>query len=190
MSNCYVRSDPADPKSPKICTKGFPYPIMDETLIVFPLQSEDERKKYVDQFEENISQSSEEKMDYIDKCKVNYVKIKAILDALAYVQVKKLRSNEPFPLENKLEQLLKASKMTHIQFVINSYALISYITAYMMKANAKISKLLKTAIEEVQTKTNLTQRQKLQSVANCWHNGSEISAQEYVYHLMSMPLSH
>ena len=77
-----------------------------------------------------------------------------------------------------------------IQFLINSYALISYITAYMMKANAKISKLLKTAIEEVQTKTNLTQRQKLQSVANCWQNGSEISAQEYVYHLMSMPLSH
>ena len=117
MSNCYVRSDPADPKSPKICTKGFPYPIMDETLIVFPLQSEDERKKYVDQSEENISQSSEEKMDYIDKCKVNYVKIKAILDALAYVQVKKLRSNEPFPLEYKLEQLLKATKMTHLNYI-------------------------------------------------------------------------
>ena len=59
----------------------------------------------------------------------------------------------------------------------------------MMKANEKISKLMKTAIEDVKTKQNLKHREKLQFLANCWQNGSEISAQECVYHLLSMPLS-
>jgi hypothetical protein len=77
-----------------------------------------------------------------------------------------------------------------IQFVINMFALLSYITAFMMKANEKISKLMKTAIEDVKTKQNLKHREKLQCVANCWQNGSEISAQECFFYLLSMPLSY
>jgi putative transposon-encoded protein len=87
------------------------------------------------------------------------------------------------------EILARHKSNMDVQFVINSYALLSYITAYMMKANEKISKLMKTAIDDVKTKQNLKHREKLQFVANCWQNGSEISAQECVYHLLSMPLS-
>ena len=54
----------------------------------------------------------------------------------------------------------------------------------------KLSKLLQTAIDEVKTKKNLSHKQKLQAIANKWQNGSEISAQECVYHLLSMPLVH
>jgi len=58
-----------------------------------------------------------------------------------------------------------------------------------MKSSAKISKLLQTAIDEVKTATNITHREKLNFVANRWQNGSEISAQECVYHLLSMPFT-
>ena len=221
MGNCYLRTDPNDPNSPRKCTKGFPYPILDESIIVFPLHcndAEDEKKRRKNQddpLEKGRWKSNEEKKEYVEKCKANFVKIKTTLDILAYIQTKRLRENEQFPALIEFEQFLLNNKLSRIeyidalrtsiikptvfykrtshdimvnpynkdilarhksnmdiQYVINSYALISYITAYMMKSNAKISKLMATAIDEVKTKTNLSHRQKLQAVANCWQNGS------------------
>ena len=233
MTNCIVKIDSEDPKSKHTCKQGFPFPLFDESVILFPLNCDKKKRRNEDALDEGRWKTIEEKMDYIEECKAIHIRIKQWLDITVYNQLKRLRNNEPFDTKVTMEEFLDTMKLTKekyidalrtairkpsvfykrtshdimvnpynkdilarhksnmdIQFVINSYALISYITAYMMKSNAKISKLLQTAIDEVKTKKNLSHKQKLQAIANKWQNGSEISAQECVYHLLSMPLVH
>ena len=75
-----------------------------------------------------------------------------------------------------------------IQFVLDSYGVAAYLTSYMMKSQAKMSRLLRQASLDVE-RGNLSIREKLYAIASKFQNCSEISAQECVYHLLSMPVS-
>ena len=75
-----------------------------------------------------------------------------------------------------------------LQFIYNSYAVIAYMCAYMMKSNASISRLMDNTIESVK-QGNKTIRQKLYHLAGVFQNSIEVSAQECTYHLLSMPVS-
>ena len=75
-----------------------------------------------------------------------------------------------------------------IQYITDPYGCAAYINAYMLKSNAVMSKLLKKTMKEIQY-GNLTMREKLVRIANKFNNCSEISAQECVYTLLSMPVS-
>ena len=76
-----------------------------------------------------------------------------------------------------------------LQFVLDPYACVHYILDYINKSNRGMSRLLKQVIEE-QRQGNMTHRQKLYRIASKFINSSEVSAQEAVYILLSMPLSH
>ena len=59
---------------------------------------------------------------------------------------------------------------------------------YINKSENGMSKLLREALNELK-KGNNTVRERLRVIANKFLNSSEISAQEAVYHILSIPLS-
>ena len=75
-----------------------------------------------------------------------------------------------------------------VQPVVHAYACACYICSYMLKSNASMSILLKNCQREY-ANGDLTNRQKLQKLANKFQNCSEVSAQEAVFTLLSMPLA-
>ena len=222
--NCRMPLDAEDPDGEFICKKGFPFPILDESMVLLPLFE----KKKGEQF-------TEEQLEEIDKGKTLYAQIRGHLNKIADDQVKRMTRGEKFRKNFTLNEYLARfnpplaydkyinairatltyatvfyKRTSHdiminpfnkdliarhranmdIQYVLNVHSLVSYITAYMMKSNAKISKLLQVAMDEIREKKNLSHREKLQSLANKWQNSSEISAQECIYHLLGMQLSH
>lgn len=75
-----------------------------------------------------------------------------------------------------------------IQYVTDPYGVAVYVAAYMMKSNAKMSTLLKKARKEIDY-GYYTVREKLSRLAHTFQNFIEVSAQEAVYTILSMPVS-
>ena len=72
-----------------------------------------------------------------------------------------------------------------LQFVIDAYACILYITSYIMKSERAISKLLKKVAKESINKEIMSM---LQKVGSAFLTHREVSAQEAAYHFLSLPL--
>ena len=72
-----------------------------------------------------------------------------------------------------------------IQYVINAYACVMYIASYVLKAEKGMGELLKQAAKELQHGNTRQQLNKLESV---FLTNREVSAQEAVYRILSMPL--
>ena len=72
-----------------------------------------------------------------------------------------------------------------IQYVVNAYACVMYIASYVLKAEKGMGELLKQATREMEQGNTRQQLNKLGSVflTNC-----EVSAQEAVYRVLSIPL--
>ena len=75
-----------------------------------------------------------------------------------------------------------------IQFILDPYACSMYCVDYISKSENSMSKLLREALNELK-KGNNTVKEHLRVIANKFLNSSEISAQEAVYHILSIPLS-
>jgi len=76
-----------------------------------------------------------------------------------------------------------------IQYITDAHGVVAYLTDYINKTPAVMSRLLNIAADEI-TKGNLSIREKFNRMANKFQNCHEISAQECVYHLLSMPVSY
>jgi len=72
-----------------------------------------------------------------------------------------------------------------LQYVIDAYACVLYITSYMLKDEKNMSELLTQAAED---SADLGVREQLRKVGSCFLTNREVSAQEAVYHLLSLPL--
>ena len=72
-----------------------------------------------------------------------------------------------------------------IQYVINAYACVMYIASYVLKAEKGMGELLKQAAKELHHGNTQQQLSKLGSV---FLTNQEVSAQEAVYRVLSMPL--
>ena len=75
-----------------------------------------------------------------------------------------------------------------IQFILDPYACSMYCVDYISKSENGMSKLLREALNELKNGNN-TVKERLRVIANKFLNSSEISAQEAVYHILSIPLS-
>lgn len=75
-----------------------------------------------------------------------------------------------------------------LQFVLNEYAVASYIINYVSKTEAGLSKMLHEAVTEMNAE-NLYLRQKLKRIDNIFINSKVMSAQEAVYICLLMSLS-
>ena len=72
-----------------------------------------------------------------------------------------------------------------IQYVINAYACVMYIASYVLKAEKGMGVLLKQAAKELHHGNT---RQQLSKLGSVFLTNREVSAQEAVYRVLSMPL--
>ena len=78
-----------------------------------------------------------------------------------------------------------ASKNMDIQYVINAYACVMYIASYVLKAEKGMGELLKQAAKALHQRNT---RQQLNKLGSVFLTNREVSAQEAVYRVLSMPL--
>ena len=72
-----------------------------------------------------------------------------------------------------------------IQYITNAYACVMYIASYVLKAEKGMGELLKQAAKEVHQGNT---RQQLTKLGSVFLTNREVSAQEAVYRVLSMPL--
>ena len=72
-----------------------------------------------------------------------------------------------------------------IQYVVNAYACVMYIASYVLKAEKGMGELLKQAAREMEQGNT---RQQLNKLGSVFLTIREVSAQEAVYRVLSMPL--
>ncbi len=72
-----------------------------------------------------------------------------------------------------------------IQYVLNAYACVMYVASYVMKTEKAMGALLKQVTAEVRTDELKVQ---LRKIGSAFLNHREVSAQETVYRLLSLPL--
>ena len=72
-----------------------------------------------------------------------------------------------------------------IQFVLNAYACIMYVASYIMKSERSMGELLKRVATEARTDELRTQ---LRKVGSAFLTHREVSAQEAVYRILSIPM--
>ena len=72
-----------------------------------------------------------------------------------------------------------------LQYILDPYACVMYIAAYMLKSECSMGELLKQVSKECGSEQIRTQLRRLESV---FLNHREVSAQEAVYRTLSLPL--
>ena len=72
------------------------------------------------------------------------------------------------------------------QFVLNAYACIMYVASYIMKTERSMGELLKRVAAEARTDELKSQ---LRKVGSAFLTHREVSAQEAVYRILSLPMS-
>ncbi|CAF1536026.1 unnamed protein product, partial [Rotaria sordida] len=186
------------------CRFGIPYFPMRETMILEPF-SDDE--KLTKKEREEISKKKESVMKELEKISKDidssltfdeflvhinmnekeYIKmIRADLKK-AKVFLKRAPNGIRINAYNSQIMSLHRANMD-IQFILDPYACLKYCVEYINKSENGMSKLLREALNELK-KGNNTVRERLRVIANKFLNSSEISAQEAVYHILSIPLS-
>ena len=74
---------------------------------------------------------------------------------------------------------------TDIQYVLNAYACIMYVASYIMKTDRAMGVLLKQVASEARTDEL---KQQMRKVGNAFLTHREVSAQEAVYRILSLPM--
>ncbi|CAF0967783.1 unnamed protein product [Brachionus calyciflorus] len=203
IHKCKDNCETFDKDKNKICKYGFPLPILDRTIILEPLNENDDNysKSKLDYFE--IRQRLDEVYNTwrTKGISINLENFLASLnidfDAYLLALRSSITRNTVFLVrtckEIRLNQYNQEIAIRHsanmdIQYIMDPYGAAAYVTSYMMKANEKMSILLKKAIETLDD-GGITTRQRLARIANKFTNCSEIGAQECAFTLLSMPVT-
>ena len=192
-----------------VCRFGIPFFPMGRTQILDPLDTKDlsdeehDRLKLV---QEKVARSISELDSRLRaKNKVPLVlSFEQFLDQLeidqeSYIQSIRstLRRSQVFlkrePMDIRINGFNKEILLRHranmdLQFVLDPYSCVHYILNYINKSNRGMSSLLRQVVEECKS-GYMTHQQKLYKIASKFINCSEVSSQEAVYILLSMPLS-
>ncbi|CAF4289325.1 unnamed protein product, partial [Adineta steineri] len=187
-----------------ICRFGIPYFPMSKTMILEPF-SHDEKlsKKERDEISKS-RQNVKEELDRISKdkdtsltfeeflTKINmnegqYIKMIRAGLKKAKVFLKRAPNEIRINAYNPMIMSLHRANMD-IQYILDPYACLKYCVEYINKSENGMSKLLREALNELK-QGNHTVKERLRVIANKFLNSSEISAQEAVYHILSIPLS-
>jgi hypothetical protein len=76
-----------------------------------------------------------------------------------------------------------------IQYILNSYGVVVYLTSYLMKSHGVMNRLLQIVAADMLADHRKNHKQKLMGIANKFQNCSEVGAPECVYRVLSMPVS-
>ncbi|CAF1473985.1 unnamed protein product [Adineta steineri] len=183
---------------------GIPYFPMSKTMILEPFSDDEKLSKKEREEISKSRQNVKEELDKISKDKdtsltfEDFLKkinmneeqyIKMIRAGLkkAKVFLKRAPNETQINAYNPMIMSLHRANMD-IQYILDPYACLKYCVEYINKSENGMSKLLREALNELK-KGNHTVKECLRVIANKFLNSSEISAQEAVYHILSIPLS-
>ena len=130
-------------------------------------------------FEEFLKHVNIDEQDHIKMIRIGLEKAKIFLKRAP----DEIRINAYNPM---MLSLHKANMDT--QFSLDPYACSMYCVDYISKSENGMSKLLREALDELE-KGNNKVRERLRVIANKFLNSSEISAQQAVYHILSISIS-
>lgn len=192
----------------KTCRFHYPLPVMPRTMVLLPIKNEIEippneiddgsiaeyKKTYTkinslmkEFFEKDKDMSFEEILEKLDLDEAGY--IMAIRSSLKQPQIFLRRGSLEVAVNAYNVDLLNLLESNmDIQYIINPYACITYITNYITKIENGLTKMIQKATEQAQQEGN-TIKQKLTKVANVFLRGYTMGAQEGVHHALSLPLS-
>ena len=185
-------------KNKSECRFNIPYPILKNTMILHPLEVEDLR-----QHKKNFMSIKEElKKFYKSNEKVSYelflekilkmdeeTYLNAIRSSLTRPTVFLKRNSDEIFINAYNQKILKLHRANmDIQYILDPYACTAYMINYINKSNRGMSELIRKAIADC-SEGNMSSRQKLSKIGSCFLNSTEVSAQEAVYMILSMPVS-
>jgi len=178
------------------CRFHYPRPMTDHTLIARPPEDPDtyDREKQRNVMK-RVSDVLEEKESLMDLT-VNEVLQEAEVTSQEYYEaittsvsgthiVQKRNPTETW-INNYSENVLPVWMANmDIQYIVDPYSCIMYITSYMMKSERAMGDLLKKVAKESEEEEI---RQQLNKVKSTFLNHRQVSAQECAYRLLSLPL--
>ncbi|CAF5054955.1 unnamed protein product, partial [Rotaria magnacalcarata] len=186
------------------CRFDIPYFPMRKTMILEPF-SDDEKftKKEREEISKNrqnvieelgkISKDTDNSLtfeEFLEHVNINegeYIKMIRSKLKKAKVFLKRAPNEIRINAYNSMIMSLHRANMD-IQFILDPYSCLMYCVDYINKSENGMSELLREALNELK-KGNSTVKERLRVIANKILNSSEISAQEAVYHILSIPLS-
>ena len=191
-----------------VCRFGVPYFPMPKTTILDPLPDEELSDDKLETFPVHLERIMEKLglvatelvrnrsisisfEDFLAEIKISYETYERVIrTTLKRSKIFLRRDLKDIRTNGFNEEILRRHRANmDLQFVLDPYACVHYIQDYINKSNRGMSRLLKQVVEE-QRQGNLTHRQKIYKIASKFINSSEVSAQEAIYILLSMPLSH
>lgn len=187
-------------KNKPICRFNFPIPPMPFTMILSPLNEEDENiASAILTFQEICaylnSQAFKESefsfQEFLSNLNLDLkTYIQAIRSSLKQNRVFLKRSQNEVRINAYNPILLKCWQANmDIQFILDPYACAVYIVSYISKVQRGMSNLLRHACEEART-SNSDIRQQVRRKGNKFLSHVEVGAQEVVYIVLQMPLRH
>lgn len=187
-------------KNKKICRFHFPMFVMKNTMILDPLS--DDEKVNIKKISDNLKKIKDLMKNYFDN--VHYQSFDDILQLLNiseedyFLAIRlSLKTSKIFLKRRSQDVVINAYNITllnliesnmDIQFVLDPYSCASYMTNYVTKIDAGLSKLLREAANDIEN-GNLSLRDKFRKIANTFINGNVLSSHEAVYHCLSMSLT-
>lgn len=186
-------------KHGKSCRFNFPRPPVNETLVFQPLETPPE--SHMQELYSAALTSVYEQLDNVDqKTSLQEVLNKAnvpeqhYIDALHWIKTKSgqpaiVLKRNPYEcnVNNYNSVLMKSWEANlDVQFVTNVYSCVMYLASYISKPEKTLGDVLKAVSTSSQ---HLGTKQTMKNVAHKFLTHREVSAQEAVYRLLSLPLS-
>ena len=176
----------------KTCRFSFPKPPSSKTLITQDNAEPDKTKQalaVLSKVQKVIAEGSTDLSlaELLDKAKVTESEyIKALeMSANGSVVVLK-RDPDECSINNYNPSVMLAWQANmDIQFVLNAYACVMYVASYIMKTERSMGELLKRVAAEARTDELKSQ---LRKVGSAFLTHREVSAQEAVYRILSLPM--
>ena len=178
-------------KRNQTCRFNFPKPPSPKTLITrFDQNTDVEHSKAVLEKVQKLLKEATTDMslaDLLDKADVSETDYVEALEnsCTGNVVVFKRELSESCINNYNPAVLLAWQANMDIQFVLNAYACVMYVASYIMKTERAMVELLKQVAAEARTDELKTQ---LRKVGSAFLTHREVSAQEAVYRLLSLPM--
>ena len=184
----------------KRCRFGSPWPPLDKTQILYPLDKDEiENKEKYSKIYVDINKFIQ--LKYKSKQTITFNEILNQLNITYEMYILALRTtinkkkmflkrniSEIF-INNYMKKLINVWKANHdIQYVLDPYSCVVYICDYLMKNNKGMSKLLEAAAREAK-EGNMDLKQSVRHIGNKFFNCSEMSEQECAYSLLELPIT-
>ena len=184
----------------KRCRFGSPWPPLDKTQILYPLNKDEivEKEKYLKIYKDinKFIQLKYKKKEIITfnqilkELNITYeLYILALRTTINKKKVFLKRNLSEIFINNYMKQLINVWKANHdIQYVLDPYSCVVYICDYLMKNNKGMSKLLEAAANEAK-QGNMDLKQSVRHIGNKFLNCAEMSEQECAYSLLELPIT-